>query len=71
MLVSLLTKSLSQGWGAHNSVATLACHFAHVKAGMSPMWGVTGDGEVDVDGDVVVVYDDDGDFNDDDDYIQV
>ena len=38
---------------------------------MSPMWGVTGDREVDVDGDVVVVYDDDGDFNDDDDYIQV
>ena len=62
-----------------NSVATLACHFAHVKAGMSPMWGVTGDGEVDVDADVVVVYDDgddgdDGDDDDDDfddDYIQV
>ena len=40
------------------------------------MWGVTGDGEVDVDGDVVVVYDDgdDGDDDDDDfddDYIQV
>ena len=44
---------------ALNSVATLACRFAPVEAGMSPMWEAIGDDDDDADEDSYHVHDDD------------
>ena len=46
---------------ALNSAATLACRFAPVEAGMSPMWEAIGDDDDDADEDSYHVHDDESD----------